>query len=67
MLGWIATAMSVAGVLLNAKKNIWCWPVWLASNVLWIYISVVTNNLPQVVLWVIFAASNCYGYFQWKK
>ena len=69
MLGWIAFALSVIGILLNAKKIIWCWPIWLVSNVLWI-IHIWTQPAPDysaLCLWVVFLMSNIYGWFQWGR
>jgi len=67
MLAWIASAFSITGVLLNAKRNIWCWPVWLVSNALWTYLSIVKTDWPQLVLWLFFAVGNVYGWNCWKR
>ena len=67
LLGWIATAISIIGILLNAKKNIWCWPVWLVSNVLWITYFIILTNPQSITLWVVFALFNVYGWIQWSK
>ncbi|MFH0981835.1 MAG: nicotinamide mononucleotide transporter [Planctomycetota bacterium] len=32
LLGWGVTAVSVAGVLCNNARVIWCFPLWLLSN-----------------------------------
>lgn len=68
LLGWIATSISIIGILLNANKNILCWPVWLLSNIAWIlYFILVKWDLPSIVLWIVFAIFNVYGWVQWKK
>jgi nicotinamide mononucleotide transporter len=67
LLGWAATATSIIGIGLNARKNIYCWPVWLLSNVLWISHAIILKDAPSIFLWAVFGISNIYGWFQWKK
>jgi nicotinamide riboside transporter PnuC len=66
MLDIIGTALSIAGIFLNAKKIIWCWHVWIASNVFWIAYCIKTNQIPALIMWIVFFFANLYGYFQWK-
>lgn len=66
-LGYFATLVSLIGIILNAQKNIWCWPVWLISNAGWIVYSVLQNDIPQIILWIAFSAFNVYGWIQWRK
>jgi nicotinamide mononucleotide transporter len=67
LLGYIAAFVSLVGILLNARKNIWCWPVWLVSNVLWIYYSVVEGDIPSIILWSMFSGANLWGWYIWSK
>ena len=67
ILGYSSFAVSLIGILLNAKKNILCWPVWLASNAGWITYSVYQGDFPQILLWITFTAFNFYGWLQWGK
>jgi len=67
ILGWIATIISIIGIILNAKKIIYCWPVWLLSNILWITYFSVLKNGPSIVLWIVFSIFNIYGWIKWKQ
>jgi len=67
LLGWIATSFSIIGIILNARKIIWCWPVWVVSNILWIIYFEKLKMTPSVVLWIVFSVFNVYGWIQWKK
>jgi hypothetical protein len=66
-LGYFAALISLTGIILNAKKNLLCWPVWLFSNVLWIIYSSIEGDIPSVILWTMFSGANVYGWLQWKK
>lgn len=64
---WIAVLFSLGGLFLNAKKIIWCWPLWLVSNVFWIAYALGTKQLSIVITQAVFAAANWYAWKQWKK
>lgn len=67
LLGYIAAVVSLAGIILNAKKMMACWPVWLVSNIMWITYSGIEGDIPSVVLWITFSIFNIYGWIQWRK
>jgi nicotinamide mononucleotide transporter len=67
IVGWTATIISIIGIILNARKNILCWPVWLTSNILWIIYFIPSMDMPSIILWVVFSMFNVYGWMQWKK
>lgn len=64
---WIASALSILGLFLNARRHIYCWPVWLASNVLWIAHCVGVREWAAVVTWGLFLVFNAYGLYAWRK
>jgi nicotinamide riboside transporter PnuC len=64
---WIALVLSIVGIVLNAKKIIYCWIVWQISNVCWIIYLWPTGQKAQIILWVVFGAFNTYGWIQWNK
>lgn len=63
----IALIFSLAGIYLNAKKIIWCWPVWIGSDVFWIIYFLPKQEWSSIVLWLVFGLMNIYGWLQWKK
>jgi len=67
IIAWIATVLSIFGIVLNAKKLILCWFVWILSNILWIIYFSNNFNLQSLILWVVFCLFNIYGWIQWKK
>ena len=67
ILGYAAAAVSLAGIFLNAKKIMACWPIWLVSNIMWITYSGIEGDLPSIILWSTFSLFNIYGWIQWRK
>jgi nicotinamide riboside transporter PnuC len=65
LLGYISFVFSAIGIVLNARKNILCWPVWLFSNVGWIIYSLMTNSIPLLILWIFYSIFNIYGWKKW--
>lgn len=62
---WIGVGFSIVGLLLNAWKSVFCWPVWIFSDVFFIYVAVKIKNKPQIVLWMIFIIANIYAWHKW--
>ena len=67
MLDTIATVLSISGILLNAKKIIYCWHIWVLSDIFWIIYSIHTDQIPALIMWIVFVFANIYGYLQWRK
>ena len=67
ILGWIAMVFSVTGTLFNAKKNIWCWLIWIVANCLWKYYAIATQQWSLLVLWIVFTIANIYAWKEWYK
>ena len=70
MVAWIASGLSILGIILNAKKKILCWPVWLLSCFTWLYVALFNYDnphWPEVVLWGTFALFNSYGWYEWSR
>lgn len=64
---WIAMILSVTGIVLNAKKKMLCWPIWILSNICWFIFFVGSEQYPVLILNVVFALFNLYGWYQWSK
>lgn len=69
MLGWSAFIFVVVGVILNGNKNLWCWPVWVLSNVLTILYcyTLVPIAYPLIIENLVLIALNVYGWRKWYK
>ena len=67
MYAWAAFALSVLGLWFNARKNIWCWPVWLLSNLLWIAHTLAVQEWAALATWCVFLAFNGYGWLAWRR
>lgn len=65
VIGWIAFTISFIGIILNAWKIIWCWPIWCIANIFWIYWATKKKEGAQVFLWSVFTLANIYGWYLW--
>ena len=65
--GVIALLLSLIGAVLNVKKNIFCFHIWILSNVFLITINVIQHSYSEITLWVIYTIINIYGIFEWRK
>jgi nicotinamide riboside transporter PnuC len=63
----ILTILALLGVVLNIKKNIWCFYIWLVTNASWAVIDFHKGIPAQGVLFSIYALLAVYGIYEWKK
>lgn len=67
IIGYIAAFISFIGIILNAKRKLLCWPIWIISNIFWIYYSISKNDTPSIILWSMFIGANVWGWYSWIK
>jgi len=64
-LEWLASFIQIAGVFLNARKNILCWPVFLVGSSSLFCLSCYNQNWPIAMLFFVFFCFNVYGWWSW--
>ena len=64
---WAGLVLNILGCVLNARKNIWCWPVWLLANALWTAHWIMHKEPAALVMILVYSCLNVYGYFYWRK
>lgn len=64
---WVGLILNLIGCVFNAKKSIWCWPIWLAGNAAWLAYWIPKSELAAILLTCTYVALNIYGYREWKK
>jgi nicotinamide riboside transporter PnuC len=63
----IATFLSLLGNYLVICKKIIGFPVWIASNILWIIVNFLGEpNLSQIFMFIVYAATSGYGWYKWS-
>jgi nicotinamide riboside transporter PnuC len=67
MLGWLATAIAMIGVVLNAKGKVVCFYLWLASNGFYTVVNVLAGSYAQGALFAFNFVMSIYGIHCWKK
>jgi nicotinamide mononucleotide transporter len=62
-----AAALGVIAVWLTVKQNPWCWPVGLVMVLLYSWIFFEVKLYSDMLLQVIYAALQLYGWWQWTR
>lgn len=62
-----AAALGVIAVWLTVKQNPWCWPVGLVMVVIYIWIFFDVKLYSDMLLQVIYAGLQVYGWVQWTR
>lgn len=64
---WILVVASLIGVVLNIKKNKFCFVIWLFTNFAWAIIDFYKNIPAQGVLFLIYAGLAIWGLVEWRR
>lgn len=62
----VLTIASLVGVVLNIKKNHYCFYIWLVTNASWAVIDFYKNIPMQGILFTIYTSLAIYGIYEWK-
>lgn len=66
-MSYIAAILSVVGLWFNARKSVWCWPVWFVGNALWVIAYVPRHDWAVVGIDAVMMVLNVVGWFHWRK
>ena len=64
-LDWIGFALTMLGIYFNANKIIWCWPIWLGSNVFWTAHFAPRKERAAIMMNIGLVIFSIYGWYQW--
>jgi len=67
LLGLAATVIAVAGVLLNNARVIWCFPCWMVSNGLTLYLHLRARMFSLALRDLVFGVLAVVGWAMWSK
>jgi len=67
LIGYIAAFFSLTGILLNIKKNILCWFMFMISDSLWFIYSIKTGQWAITITHTVFIITNFVGMYTWSK
>ncbi|PFH04682.1 nicotinamide mononucleotide transporter [Collimonas sp. PA-H2] len=63
----VAVIVSALAVWLTARRHLWCWPIGLVSVLLYARIFLVAKLYSDLLLQLIFAVMQLYGWWQWRS
>ncbi len=63
----VLTILALVGVVLNIKKYVACFWIWLVTNISWAVVDFYKGIPFQGVLFTIYAGLAVYGIWEWSK
>ena len=66
-LTWVLTASCILGAVLNAKKNIIGFYIWLPTNLAWAVVALYKDLPAQALLFVVYTIIAIIGIINWRK
>ena len=67
MIGWILSAGTITGAILNAFHNKWGFIIWIVVNMGWIAFNLHTNTVSQIPVWVALTVISVVGFINWHR
>lgn len=67
LITWGLMCLSLVGVVLNVKKNIACFYIWIIANSGWVIIDLKQGLPAQAMLFVVYALTCFWGIYEWRK
>lgn len=64
---WIATGIGISGAILNAFKRIEGFYLWLISNLMFIYVAIVSKLYGAALLFLVYFCISIWGIVSWRK
>lgn len=64
---WALTAVSLTGTVLNIRKNIWCFYIWLIGDILWCALDFTSGTYGRALLDFVQVILAICGIVSWKK
>ena len=66
-LTWVMAASCVIGAILNAKKSIIRFYIWLPTNIMWVLFSLRLAQYAQASLFAVYTVIAIIGIKNWRK
>lgn len=64
---WVLTALSLAGVVLNIRKDRRCFAIWICTNAGWSIYDASIGAYAQASLFGIYFLLSVWGIFEWRR
>lgn len=65
--GWLVTAVCLAGTVLNVKKVRWCFHLWALGNIAWMAIDIRNGLYSRAFLDLVQLALAIWGALEWRR
>ena len=67
LIGWLATTLSCLGNVFVVLEKRVGFIIWLISNFFWIYVDIEKAIYSQIIMMVVYASLNVWGYIFWRE
>jgi len=67
MITWLFSAISIIGAILNARKRVEGFYIWVVGNMCWVVYDAIIGEYAQSFLFLFFTGISVYGILQWRK
>ena len=67
IISWALAASAVTGAILNARRDVRGFYVWIAGNIGWVTYNIYISEYALAALFVVYTGVSIYGIRQWRS
>jgi nicotinamide mononucleotide transporter len=64
---WTGWSTTILGIWLTTRRSLWCWPITLAADVLYLVVFYQARLYSDTLLQAFFVAFTIYGWWNWAR
>lgn len=67
IISYIITAITLIGTIGNSFQKIWCFYIWIPTNLFWIIYNIIIKQYQQAILYTVNIITSIVGLISWRK
>lgn len=67
IISYLITAITLVGTVGNSFQKVWCFYIWIPTNLFWVIYNIVIGQYQQAILYTVNTITSVMGLYNWKK
>lgn len=67
IISYVITVITLIGTLGNSFQKIWCFYIWIPTNLFWVVYNVAIRQYQQAIIYTVNCITSIIGLIKWSK
>lgn len=67
IISYVITAITLIGTLGNSFQKIWCFYIWIPTNLFWVVYNIVIGQYQQAIIYTVNCITSIIGLIKWSE